>query len=148
MDSARSDRCTIRVESAPYDTITHATREALNRSMTERGWINASRPDSPAYDSALLVATELVVNACRHADGPEEVRLIWEGTDLTIEVDDTAPGRPCPRAVAERGETGGFGMAIIADLSEDWGVRVAPEGRGKTVYARLACREGRATVAA
>ncbi|WP_256107085.1 ATP-binding protein [Streptomyces sp. ODS05-4] len=86
------------------------------------------------FDVALLVTSELVTNACRHAGGPDHVGLLVEDGALTVTVRDPSERRPCPRRGDERGEAGGFGLALVDALAERWGV-IGGRGRGKTVYA-------------
>ncbi|MFD8815303.1 ATP-binding protein [Streptomyces sp. NPDC059627] len=85
-------------------------------------------------DSAALVATELVTNAWRHAGGALEMRLIWDGRTLTVEVDDTSSTSPAVLAPDRRGSHGGYGLALVNSLAEAWGTYGRPNG--KTVWAR------------
>jgi hypothetical protein len=80
-------------------------------------------------DDAVLILSELLSNACRHArplSQDESVRASWNrGGDgeLTISVTDGGgPTRPLPRtpSISARG---GRGLAIIGALARDWGVR-------------------------
>lgn len=52
-----------------------------------------------AAEDVLLVVSELVTNACLHAEGPEELRISCDGKVLRIEVSDRGPDslRPGPR---------------------------------------------------
>ncbi|MCX4781793.1 ATP-binding protein [Streptomyces sp. NBC_01264] len=90
-------------------------------------------------DDVLLVVSELVTNACRHAGGADEVRVRCERGELVVEVEDgseTTPREPVDEA---KGETGGYGCQLVTALADRWGV--APrqdEGCGKTVYAGFA----------
>ncbi|OCC08622.1 ATP-binding protein [Streptomyces sp. PTY087I2] len=90
-------------------------------------------------DDALLIVSELVTNADQHAADPEEFRTHWDGTDVTLEVDDSGPVPPCLCPPSARGENGGFGMALVDRLTQDWGTRPRTDRKtGKTVYARIA----------
>lgn len=92
---------------------------------------------SELVDDALLVASELVTNAC--AAAPKTLigfRLMLWPTLLVIEVQD-ASDEPAvlqePEVLAETGR----GLWIVDQLARHWGQR--PEaGGGKTVYALLA----------
>jgi len=82
-------------------------------------------------DDAVLILSELLSNACRHArplstgTTEEYVRAAWSrapGGELTIAVTDGGgPTRPMPSkpSVTARG---GRGLAIITSLARDWGV--------------------------
>ncbi|WP_181160287.1 ATP-binding protein [Streptomyces solincola] len=99
----------------------------------------AGRDSDPSlqerFDAALLVTSELVTNACRHAGGPDHVGMLVEDGVLTVTVHDTSEQRPCPRYEDERGEAGGFGLSLVEALADEWGVSGVERGRGKTVYA-------------
>ncbi|GAA0283221.1 SpoIIE family protein phosphatase [Actinomadura nitritigenes] len=78
-----------------------------------------------------LVASELVTNAIRHAEGPIRLRLILDRT-LTCEVSDgseTAPHLRRARAFDE----GGRGLLLVAQLTQSWGTRHT--AHGKTIWA-------------
>ncbi|MFV0126707.1 ATP-binding protein [Streptomyces sp. HMX112] len=95
------------------------------------------QPGSPAaVDAVLLVASELVTNAVRHAPGPCTLCLALHDEGVLIEVSDTSPTPPRPRAPDISGVGGGWGWTLIARLADE--VRVLPEpGGGKTVRIRL-----------
>ncbi|MFI6661144.1 ATP-binding protein [Streptomyces sp. NPDC050523] len=84
-------------------------------------------------DTAALVATELVTNAWRHAGGALEMRLLWDGRTLTVEVDDTSSMSPAVLAPNRRGPHGGYGLALVNSLVDAWGTYRRPTG--KTVWA-------------
>ncbi len=84
------------------------------------------------------MVSELVTNACLHAEGPEELRLRSNAKVLRIEVTDLGAGSPAPRTPHRAGRPGGHGMFIVQRLCLDWGVVRNPDGTGKTVWAELA----------
>ncbi|MFC0601402.1 ATP-binding protein [Streptomyces palmae] len=111
------------------------TREALR----DWGWLPAANADQrAAAEDVLLVVSELVTNACLHADGPEELRVGCQGKVLRLEVVDLGAGTPAPRTPHRAGRPGGHGMFIVQRLCLDWGVLRNPQGAGKTVWAELA----------
>lgn len=83
---------------------------------------------------AVLVTSELVTNAWRHAGAGCRLRLVRQATVVRIEVADAAPSPPEPRRVAEDDE-GGRGLLIVSALSAAWGVD--PAERGKVTWAEL-----------
>jgi anti-sigma regulatory factor (Ser/Thr protein kinase) len=91
---------------------------------------------TPWWDaSGTLITSELVTNGVRHARTPVVLRLERRPDGLVISVDDEAGGRP--RIVpAEERSAGGRGLAIVEQLSAEWGVTT--RSGGKTVWARLA----------
>lgn len=98
-----------------------------------RGW----RLDSLA-DLAMLLVSELVTNALRHATGPIGVRLVRPaalGDALLVEVSDPLPDPPHARA-PRPDEESGRGLQLVAGSSRRWGTR--PGGTGKTVWFELA----------
>ncbi|MFD9909162.1 ATP-binding protein [Streptomyces sp. NPDC059063] len=112
------------------------TREALHA----WGWLPAVGADRrAAAEDVLLVVSELVTNACLHAEGPDE---LWLSCDngrkvLRIEVSDRGAGQPAPRTPHRAGRPGGHGMFIVQRLCLDWGVVRTPGCTGKTVWAEL-----------
>ncbi|WP_031080883.1 ATP-binding protein, partial [Streptomyces sp. NRRL WC-3549] len=91
-----------------------------------------------AAEDVLLVVSELVTNACLHADGPEELRIACSPKVLRVEVADRGAGQPAPRTPHRAGRPGGHGMFIVQRLCLDWGVIRTPDAPGKTVWAELA----------
>ncbi|MEU7041487.1 ATP-binding protein [Streptomyces varsoviensis] len=111
------------------------TREALH----DWGWLPAATADQrAAAEDVLLVVSELVTNACLHAEGPEELRVACSGKVLRLEVVDLGSGTPAPRTPHRAGRPGGHGMFIVQRLCLDWGVVRNPDTAGKTVWAELA----------
>ncbi|GAA4092084.1 ATP-binding protein [Streptomyces hundungensis] len=92
----------------------------------------------PLIDQAALGVTELLTNVHRHAE-PDKmctvaIELLLDR--LTISVHDHDPTLPALRD-AEALATNGRGLALIAAVSESWGVRPVGEA-GKTVWFTLA----------
>lgn len=111
------------------------TREALYA----WGWLPAATADRrAAAEDVLLVVSELVTNACLHADGPEEMWIARDDKVLRIEVSDKGAGQPAPRTPHRAGRPGGHGMFIVQRLCLDWGVVRIPGVAGKTVWAECA----------
>ncbi|MFJ6751746.1 ATP-binding protein [Streptomyces sp. NPDC091266] len=87
-------------------------------------------------DPAALGVTELLANVHRHARPSKQctLELCVLLDQLTVSVHDRDPRLPLVRA-AGTWETCGRGLALIAALSESWGVR--PEAAGKVVWFTL-----------
>lgn len=96
--------------------------------LTAAGW------DHDDVDDAVLLASELVTNAVRHADGVDRITMVVDHRTLLFVVHDrsvTLPSAPSERP----GEHGGRGLAIVEALSDEWGA--AQEHDGKRVWFRL-----------
>lgn len=87
---------------------------------------------------AELVLTELVTNAIQHAAPPIEVELRMEDHCLTVEVSDHSPAIPPSLQETDVGRIGGWGLAILAAVSEAWGFTSHQDY--KVVWARLVPR--------
>jgi hypothetical protein len=110
------------------------TREALYA----WGWMPAATADQrAAAEDVLLVVSELVTNACLHADGPDRLWIACDGKVIRLEVTDRGTGQPAPRTPHRAGRPGGHGMFIVQRLCLDWGVVRTPGVAGKTVWAEL-----------
>ncbi|MEU9237255.1 ATP-binding protein [Streptomyces subrutilus] len=95
---------------------------------------HAAEPAGPTFhDDVLLVVSELVTNAVRHAPGPFvlEIGLVPGGIEIAVR--DTSPRPPHSRPPDR---TGGRGWGIVQTLARR--VRVVPGQGGKTVHAELA----------
>lgn len=116
-----------------------SARDFTRQALHDWGWLPAATGDQrAAAEDVLLVVSELVTNACLHADGPEELRIGTGPKVLRLEIVDLGTGAPSPRTPHRAGRPGGHGMFIVQRLCLDWGVVRNPEGTGKTVWAELA----------
>lgn len=80
-------------------------------------------------DTVALLVSEVATNAVLHAYGREvRVRIAVHGGRLRVEVDDSSPEMPVGRG-AEDGDQDGRGLALVAALSDLWGVRAQPGGK-------------------
>ncbi|WP_405890261.1 ATP-binding protein [Streptomyces sp. NBC_00133] len=93
-------------------------------------------------DAALVVLSELVTNAVLHAHvspGREiETRYLREADGVRIEVHDAADERPAARVP---GESGGWGLGLVDELADRWGVDDR-DGVGKSVWAVVTATAG------
>lgn len=97
-------------------------------------------------DELSLIATELVSNSVLHAglscDGVIDLRVTSGDGVLHLEVHDGGPGFAPPTeaaavaAVADPDRIRGYGLAIVGQLSDDWGVTC--DGDGCTVWCSVA----------
>ncbi len=82
----------------------------------------------------LLVFSELVTNAVTHAGGAPRILVTHDDEVLRFDVDDRTHSSPERRA---SGVDGGFGLRIVARLSDGWGWDQTSSG--KTVWSELSC---------
>ncbi|MFE2975727.1 ATP-binding protein [Streptomyces sp. NPDC059258] len=119
--------------------IVPTARDFARQALHDWGWLPASTADRrAAAEDVLLVVSELVTNACLHAEGPEELRIGRSPKSLRVEVVDRGAGQPAPRTPHRAGRPGGHGMFIVQRLCLDWGVLRTADAPGKTVWAELA----------
>lgn len=90
-------------------------------------------------DSAVLVLSELLTNAVRHARVPAgreiETRFRLTGDAVRIEVHDSSDDQPV-RGLADVESLDGRGLWLVETLADSWDV--APrEGVGKVVWAEF-----------
>jgi anti-sigma regulatory factor (Ser/Thr protein kinase) len=113
-------------------------RDFARQALYAWGWLPAASADQrAAAEDVLLVVSELVTNACLHAEGPDALFLACDNKVIRVEVSDRGTGQPAPRTPHRAGRPGGHGMFIVQRLCLDWGV-VRVTGRpGKTVWAEL-----------
>ncbi|MFI6688794.1 ATP-binding protein [Streptomyces sp. NPDC050485] len=114
-------------------------RDFTRQALYDWGWLpSATAEGRAAAEDVLLVVSELVTNACLHAEGPEGLRVSRTAKVLRLEVSDLGAGQPAPRTPHRAGRPGGHGMFIVQRLCLDWGVVRTPGVAGKTVWAELA----------
>ncbi|MHA6761326.1 ATP-binding protein [Streptacidiphilus sp. PAMC 29251] len=87
---------------------------------------------------ALLLVSELVTNAVRHALGVCALDLSEDGTQLTIAVTDTSPAPPRPRTPDLLAGRGGFGWHLLLTLTTHLHI-VPTRAGGKSVIATVPC---------
>lgn len=111
-------------------------RDFTRQALQAWGWLPSADRRAAAED-VLLVVSELVTNACLHAEGPDRLSIVCDNKVIRLEVTDRSTGQPAPRTPHQAGRPGGHGMFIVQRLCLDWGVVRTPGGEGKTVWAEL-----------
>jgi anti-sigma regulatory factor (Ser/Thr protein kinase) len=136
--SGRQGRQVRRLSLNGASGIVPLSRDFARQALQAWGWLPAAGADQrAAAEDVLLVVSELVTNACLHAEGPDELWLSSDSKVLRIEVSDRGAGQPAPRTPHRAGRPGGHGMFIVQRLCLDWGVVRTPGVSGKTVWAEL-----------
>ncbi|MFD9566332.1 ATP-binding protein [Streptomyces sp. NPDC059994] len=91
-------------------------------------------------ETAVLLLSELMTNAVRHAHVPlgqaVVARCVLGGDIFRVEVIDANVALPCPRP-AGPDDGSGRGLALVEALSDAWGANPRPYGTGKTVWFEL-----------
>jgi serine/threonine-protein kinase RsbW len=80
-----------------------------------------------------IMVSEVATNAVVHAGTDFEVVVERNGALIRVEITDRGGGEPAVRDVKPR-DRHGRGLRIVDVFSDDWGVRHAPDGTGKTVW--------------
>ena len=114
-------------------------RSVRTARQAARSWLATQGVTDDMVERTILVVSELVTNAIRHADSGW-VLAIERRPDgsVRIRVTDSGPGEPqIPSAIATDEATSGRGLALVAELSEAWGWHRSSDG-GKVVWADLA----------
>ena len=81
----------------------------------------------------VLVADEIISNALRHGGVPVQLRLSADQTIWLVAVTDHAPAVPPTPAVGRAPGGGGYGLYMVADLSDAHGWH--RQNHSKTVWA-------------
>lgn len=87
--------------------------------------------ESAAADVILLLASEVVTNALRHAPPPRELRVREQAGFVRVEVTDSHP-LPPRRREPDAESPGGRGLWLLDALAARWGF--LREGDGKCVW--------------
>jgi anti-sigma regulatory factor (Ser/Thr protein kinase) len=75
-------------------------------------------PDRRA--DVLLLTTELVTNAFRHGSPPITLTIDRQAEAVRVEVEDAGDGRPARSP--EPGPAGGWGLLLVEEAADRWGV--------------------------
>ncbi|GAA3615515.1 ATP-binding protein [Streptomyces chitinivorans] len=126
-------------ERAEWRLPNHPRSAGRARALLRDGLSAWKVPDATA-ETAVLLLSELVANACRHARTPPgreiALRCVLGDRGLRVEVCDAGDGIPRPRGTSPEDESG-RGLALVAALSDAWGAYPRPCGIGKTVWFEL-----------
>ena len=107
-----------------------------------RDALEALRPQigQKRLDDLRLVVSELVTNSVRHAQLGAHDRItlrVDAGPDvIRVEIHDRGPGFEAVATPASMYQEGGWGLYLISQIAERWGV--SSDGDGTTVWLELA----------
>lgn len=89
--------------------------------MEAAGWVDQ-------VDTAVLLVSELVANAVRHAMGPCALVITIQEDGVELSVEDGDPRQPVARNAQPLDHTG-RGLLLLSALAADWGVQPLPAGK-------------------
>lgn len=122
---------------SPHPTSPRAARDVVSRALLDWGLVER-------MPAAVLVVSELVTNAMVHTRTPIGLRVATHAGTVRVSVSDGVPDLTSatrPPAAGDRRAAGpgrvGRGLAVVAALSQRWGVLPTCDG-GKAVWALLA----------
>jgi anti-sigma regulatory factor (Ser/Thr protein kinase) len=110
--------------------------ESVQAARARMRGLVGSWADEETRQAAILLLSEVVTNAVRHAPGRVHVSVTLVRDRLHARVRDQSPRLPMGR---EADEHGGRGIELLGVLSRRWGVQEHP-GNGKTVWFEVARR--------
>jgi anti-sigma regulatory factor (Ser/Thr protein kinase) len=87
-----------------------------------------------AFADVPLLASELVTNAVRHAEGDVGLSLRLEPGRVRVAVTDASDALPVISDL-DTARTGGWGLHIVERLASRWGLEPQPDG--KTVWCEV-----------
>lgn len=93
-----------------------------------RDQLRAWGAPAPLTADLVLITSELVTNALRHARAPFELRLRRVEGEFVVEVSDGASLRP-QRRVAAGDDESGRGLTIVEAIADRWGTRSTADGK-------------------
>lgn len=126
---------------AEFPSVPHSVPAARHLVRCDLG---ATDLPQRVIDDSVLVVSELMTNAVRHAQPlrtegrPDAIRLRWTAAPDRVAIDVTdGGGQDRPHVeTADLADIGGRGLAIVQAVATNWGVTRA--GRAVTVYAVVA----------
>jgi anti-sigma regulatory factor (Ser/Thr protein kinase) len=92
--------------------------------------------DDQRREILLLLTSEVVTNAVKHAGTRIVLRVSASGSAVCVEVQDACTAAVAP--VQPRGADGGFGLNLVERLADAWGVD--GHANGKTVWFEIDTR--------
>ncbi len=94
----------------------------------------------PLADTAELVVSEVVTNAIVHTGDGIEVATSLDDTGLRVEVADSSTHLPVVASYDAMASTG-WGLHLVAELTDQWGVETRPDGKVFWFHIGLTVRE-------
>ena len=91
------------------------------------------------FGDVVLLISELVTNSVRHAGldatQPLQLSVVTSGDTVRVAVRDPGPGFRPPAPPQDPGHVGGWGLVLVDQLAEKWGVE--HDGEANVVWCEL-----------
>jgi anti-sigma regulatory factor (Ser/Thr protein kinase) len=91
------------------------------------------------FGDVVLLISELVTNSVRHAGldatQPLQLSVTTDGAIVRVAVRDPGPGFRPPKAPTDPAHVGGWGLVLVDQLAEEWGV--THDGEANVVWCEL-----------
>ena len=91
------------------------------------------------FSDVVLLISELVTNSVRHAgldaSQPLQLSVATQGSTVRVAVRDPGPGFRVPKAPTDPAHVGGWGLVLVDQLAERWGVE--HDGKANVVWCEL-----------
>jgi phosphoserine phosphatase RsbU/P len=113
---------------APFSADFPAEPESIARARHWVADVLAECDLSGLEETACLLVSELATNSFRHADGPFQVTVDVQPSEVLFEVMDRSKELPV-RADPGRRDFGGKGILFVDSLAAGWGTRLLPDGK-------------------
>lgn len=144
---------------APMDTAVRSALEELVPALAGevallrrklRGWLDALPLDANSKDDITIAAYEAMANTAVHAYPGRQgwVRLYadWAGDAISVTVTDTGDGIPAARSRADKPPSGGRGLSLIDEVTDQMTVDTGAHGtRVAMVWRPAALRQNTAS---
>jgi anti-sigma regulatory factor (Ser/Thr protein kinase) len=122
----------LEIVSEPPPTVSQTIQAGLGAPAVAREAASRLPLGNLALERLALVVSELVTNSLRHAGlaagEPIDLELIRDNGYVRVSVRDGGPGFRPSRSPHAPGPNGGFGLAIVAALTQEWGVDFSSSG--------------------
>ncbi len=126
------DEAKLQVVSESVPTVSRSLRAGLDAPAQARHAVSSLPLREPVRDRLALVVSELVTNSLRHAGlaagDPIDLEMTAANGDMWLSVRDGGPGFEPSLRSRNGAANGGFGLAIVAMLTREWGVDRGPDG--------------------
>jgi anti-sigma regulatory factor (Ser/Thr protein kinase) len=119
---------------APVDRLAFELSGGLEAAAVARRAIVAGdgRLPGAVREDVLLLVTELVTNAVRHADGgpecPLQVELLYGPGRVAAAVAERGPDQTWHRDPSAGTQSGGWGLFLVDRIADRWGIERAASG--------------------